>query len=75
MDFARVRPAGRPLGGAPRRPGSRCRGLLLLVGALGPAMTTHHHHRYQDQPHDPHHEDEGREGDRDKEVRIHLSRH
>ena len=75
MDSARIRPAGRPLGRAPRRLGSRCRGLFLLVGTLGAAMTTHHHHRHQNQPHHPRHEDEGREGDRDEDVRIHLSRH
>jgi hypothetical protein len=68
-----MRPAGRPLGGAQRRPGSRCRGLLLLVRTLAPAMTTHHHHRHQDQPDHPHDEDEGGEGDRDEDVRIHLS--
>ncbi len=75
MDFARMRLARRPLRGAPRRRGSRCRGLLLLVGVLGPEPTPHHHHPKRDQPHDPHDEDEGREGDRDEEIRIHLSRH
>jgi len=75
MDSAHVRPAGRRLGRAPRRLRSGCRGPLLLVGALGPAMTTHQHHRHHDQPHHPRHEDEGREGDRDEDVRIHLLRH
>jgi hypothetical protein len=74
MDSARMRPAGRPLGRAPRPLRSGCRGLLLLVGAFGAATTAHQHHRHQDRSRDPRHEDERREGDRDEDVGIHRLR-
>src|SRR5947208_7653514 len=40
---------------------------------IGAATTAHDRHRHKQRSRDPYHEDEGREDDRDKDVRIHRS--
>ena len=41
---------------------------------IGAATTAHHRHRHEERSCDAYQEDEGREDDRDKDVRIHRSR-
>ena len=64
---------------APARAQAVAENALCPIGGrietrIGAATTAHHGHRHEERSGDPYQEDEGREDDRDKDVRIHRSR-